>query len=101
MRRAWGDPDVNLRLRRVPPAEGHGRAVIELDGVAVGLILWQHPTREELEVAGLSDIPAEIRSGPVTPEVAPEVTPQVRPRMGSVSFRACRLSPRCRRADQG
>jgi RimJ/RimL family protein N-acetyltransferase len=60
VRRAWGDPDVNLRLLRVPTFEGHWRAVIEADGAAVGLVLWQHPTRQELDVAGLSDIPASV-----------------------------------------
>lgn len=45
VRRAWGDPDVNLRFLRAPPPEGHGQAVIEADGAAVGLVLWQHPTR--------------------------------------------------------
>lgn len=60
VRRAWGDPDANLRLLRAPPPEGHWRGVIEADGVAVGLVLWQHPTREELDVAGLTDIPASV-----------------------------------------
>lgn len=60
VRRAWGDPDANLRLLRVAPPEGHWRAVIEADGAAVGLVLWQHPTRQELDAAGLSDIPASV-----------------------------------------
>jgi RimJ/RimL family protein N-acetyltransferase len=29
-----------------------------VDGRKVGIILWQHPTREELDLAGLADIPA-------------------------------------------
>ena len=60
VRRAWGDPDVTLRLLRVPPPEGQGRAILEVDGAAVGLVLWQHPTRGELDAAGLSDIPASV-----------------------------------------
>jgi RimJ/RimL family protein N-acetyltransferase len=57
VRRAWGDPDGNLRLLSSPPAGGGGRALIETDGRPVGIVLWQHPTREELDAAGLADIP--------------------------------------------
>jgi RimJ/RimL family protein N-acetyltransferase len=31
-----------------------------VDGRKVGIVLWQHPTREELDVAGLSDIPTSV-----------------------------------------
>ena len=57
---AWGDPQANLRLLSEPPASGHWRAVIEADGRAVGLVMWQHPTREELDVAGLDDVPSNV-----------------------------------------
>lgn len=57
VRTAWGDPGANLRLLSAPPAEGGGRAIIEADGRKVGIVMWQHPTREELDVAGLADIP--------------------------------------------
>ncbi len=57
VRATWGDPDENLRLLTVSPAQGNGRAIIEADGREVGVVLWQHPTREELDVAGLTDIP--------------------------------------------
>ncbi len=60
VRRTWGDPDANLRLLNEPPANGYWRAIIEADGHNVGIVLWQHPTREELDVAGLSDIPASV-----------------------------------------
>jgi len=60
VRRAWGDPDPDLRLFRVPPPKGNWRAIIEAYGRAVGLVLWQHPTREELDVAGLNDIPTSV-----------------------------------------
>lgn len=60
VRSTWGDPDANLRLLCEPPANGNGRAIIEADGRKVGLVLWQHPTREELEVAGLTDIPTSV-----------------------------------------
>ena len=56
----WGDPDTNLRLLNEPPANGSGRAIIEVDGHRVGLVLWQHPTREELDLAGLTDIPTSV-----------------------------------------
>lgn len=57
VRSTWGDPDANLRLLSEPPAKGNWRAIIEADGRPVGIVLWQHPTREELDVAGLADIP--------------------------------------------
>lgn len=57
VRAAWGDPAENLRMLSVSPAEGGGRAIIAADGREVGLVLWQHPGREELDVAGLTDVP--------------------------------------------
>ena len=56
----WGDPQENFRMMREPPADGHWRAVIESDGRQVGLVLWQHPTRRELDEAGLFDIPESV-----------------------------------------
>lgn len=60
VRRTWGDPDGNIRLLRDPPAKGNWRAIIEADGQKVGLVLWQHPTRKELDEAGLTDIPESV-----------------------------------------
>lgn len=60
VRSAWGDPDANARLLKEPPASGNRRAIIEADGHDVGLVLWQHPTRGELDVAGLTDIPTSV-----------------------------------------
>jgi hypothetical protein len=60
VRSAWGDPAANLRLLSEPPANGSWRAIIEADGRKVGLVLWQHPTREELDAAGLTDIPTSV-----------------------------------------
>jgi len=57
VRGAWGDSSANLRLLREPQAGGNRRAIIEADGHDVGIVLWQHPTREELDVAGLAEIP--------------------------------------------
>ena len=56
----WGDPGENIRQLRNAPGAGRWRAVIEVDGRKVGLVLWQHPTRQELDVAGLTDIPDSV-----------------------------------------
>ena len=60
VRSTWGDPATNFRVLRTPPASGNRRAIIEAEGRAVGLVLWQHPTRQELDVAGLADIPSSV-----------------------------------------
>jgi RimJ/RimL family protein N-acetyltransferase len=60
VRVAWGDPEANVRLLGAPPAAGCWRAIVEADGRDVGLVLWQHPTREELDAAGLADIPTSV-----------------------------------------
>ena len=60
VRSTWGDPAANLRLLNEPPANGNGRAIIEAEGQKVGLVLWQPPTREELDLAGLADIPTSV-----------------------------------------
>jgi RimJ/RimL family protein N-acetyltransferase len=57
VRNTWGDPETNARMLCDPPSDGHWRALIETDGRKVGLMLWQHPTRQELDKAGLIDIP--------------------------------------------
>jgi aminoglycoside 6'-N-acetyltransferase len=56
----WGDPEENIRMMRQPPADGHRRAVIEAGGRKAGLVLWQHPTRRELDEAGLFDVPESV-----------------------------------------
>jgi hypothetical protein len=60
VRSTWGDPGANLRLLKDLPASGSWRAIIEADGRKVGLVLWQHPAREELDVAGLADVPTSV-----------------------------------------
>lgn len=60
VRTYWGDPDAHLCLLSEPPPGGNWRAIIEADGRDVGIVLWQHPTREELDVAGLADVPASV-----------------------------------------
>lgn len=59
VRRYWGDPDENARLLREPPTGTH-RAIIEADARKVGVVLWQHPGREELDEAALTDIPTSV-----------------------------------------
>lgn len=59
VRRYWGDPEENGRLVREPPP-GCRRAIVEADGRRVGLVLWQHPTRGELDEAGLADVPESV-----------------------------------------
>jgi RimJ/RimL family protein N-acetyltransferase len=60
VRSTWGDPEENARMLRDPPSAGHWRALIETDGRKVGLVLWQHPTRLELDEAGLTDISESV-----------------------------------------
>lgn len=60
VRRYWGEPEQNIRLLREPPVSGNWRALIEADGSKVGLVLWQHPLRRELDEAGLHDIPESV-----------------------------------------
>jgi len=56
VRRFWGDPGANFALLRAPAAPGHWRALIAADGRKVGLVLWQQPTRAQLDQAGLFDL---------------------------------------------
>ena len=60
VRSMWGAPDANIQLLRDSPAKGNWRAIIEAEGREVGLALWQHPTRRELDEAGLADIPVSV-----------------------------------------
>lgn len=56
VRKYWGDPaETLLDLSR--PIEGRELALVVADGRKVGLVVRQHPTRQELDAAGLSGIP--------------------------------------------
>lgn len=54
----WGDPDKAL-LEASEPPNGGGGALITADGSPVGYIRWQVPDREELNAAGLREIPPD------------------------------------------
>jgi aminoglycoside 6'-N-acetyltransferase len=55
----WGDAeDVYPELEASIAEPGH--AMIEVDGRKVGFVVWAHPSREELDDAGLTDIPTEV-----------------------------------------
>lgn len=60
VRRYWGDAEENIGLLRTEAGAGQWRAVIEVDGRKAGLVLWQHPTRLELDEAGLFDVPESV-----------------------------------------
>lgn len=58
--RWWGDPDAVSRELAARP-DAAGSSIIEAGEDKVGLVVWGHPSREELEAAGLADIdPAAI-----------------------------------------
>lgn len=55
VRRWWGDPTDRVEQVRDTPDGSH--SIIAADGKPVGYIRWQAPSREELEAAGLENIP--------------------------------------------
>lgn len=56
--RWWGPRDVVLQ--ELSAHAESDMALIVAEGRPVGLIVWQVPTREELAVAGHSDLPADL-----------------------------------------
>jgi aminoglycoside 6'-N-acetyltransferase len=59
VRRFWGDPSTSAReLESLPP--GAQVRLIRADGRQAGLVVWQHPTRQELDEAGLEEIPTSV-----------------------------------------
>jgi len=56
--RWWGDCSEQLEdlLRR--PSDTH--AIIVADGTPVGYLCWQRPSQEELDAAGLTDLPEDL-----------------------------------------
>ena len=55
--RWWGEPATQLEAALRRPVGG-GDALIVADGAPVGYVRWERPAREELEAAGLSELPA-------------------------------------------
>jgi aminoglycoside 6'-N-acetyltransferase len=54
----WGDADRAMRHAAKCPPDSH--ALIAADGVPVGYLCWQEPPGDELEAAGLTDLPAGL-----------------------------------------
>jgi aminoglycoside 6'-N-acetyltransferase len=55
--RWWGEPATQLEAALRRPVGG-GDALIVADGTPVGYIRWERAAREELDAAGLSELPA-------------------------------------------
>lgn len=58
VRRWWGDPDV--ALADLVERERDTAAIVTLDGLDVGVVCWQTPTRQELDEAGLADLSPDL-----------------------------------------
>lgn len=56
--RWWGTPDLHLMALGRRSKDTH--ALIAADGRPVGYLCWQRPSREELEAAKLTDLPADL-----------------------------------------
>jgi aminoglycoside 6'-N-acetyltransferase len=54
----WGDPEQTLAAVQQHPLATE--ALINVNGRPVGFVCWQTPPREELEAAGLSDLPDDL-----------------------------------------
>jgi aminoglycoside 6'-N-acetyltransferase len=56
--RWWGTPELHLAALGQRSRDSH--AVITADGSPVGYLCWQRPSPEELEAAGLTDLPEDL-----------------------------------------
>jgi RimJ/RimL family protein N-acetyltransferase len=56
--RWWGDAARAMQHARQCAPESH--AIIVADGVPVGYLCWQEPPKEELEAAGLTELPRDL-----------------------------------------
>jgi len=56
--RWWGNPQQELHIALERSPDTH--AVIVADGAPVGYLCWQRPPRDELEAAGLTDLPEDL-----------------------------------------
>jgi len=55
----WGDPRKAFDEVAQPPVDG-GEELIAVDGMPVGYVRWQVPAREELDAAGLYEVPDDV-----------------------------------------
>lgn len=55
----WGDPAKNIK-EMSEPATGGGEALIKTNSQSVGYIRWQIPSQEDLQAAGLDDLPDSV-----------------------------------------
>ncbi|KAA3659974.1 MAG: GNAT family N-acetyltransferase [Calditrichaeota bacterium] len=55
----WGDPVKNIQ-EMSDPAIGGGEALIKVHSRPVGYVRWQIPSREDLQAAGLDDLPNSV-----------------------------------------
>ncbi len=58
VRRWWGDPDEQLE-QLLSSSTGCHQSIIIADEIPVGYIQWEQPSREELDAAGLGEIPEQ------------------------------------------
>ena len=56
--RWWGDPQQ--QLENLLRCSRETQAVIVADGAPVGYLCWQRPPQDELEAAGLTDLPEDL-----------------------------------------
>lgn len=56
--RWWGNPEQQLKKILQHPPGTH--AIIVTDGTPVGYLCWQRPSQEELDAAGLTDLPEDL-----------------------------------------
>jgi hypothetical protein len=59
VRRWWGGAEETER-KLAAARDRLRRTIIEADGTPVGLLVWGHPTREELDEAGLAEVPESV-----------------------------------------
>ena len=55
----WGDPVKNIK-EMSEPATGGGEALIKTSNQPVGYVRWQIPSQEDLQAAGLDDLPDSV-----------------------------------------
>ena len=79
VRQWWGDPQKQLELILAGFVEGE-QSIIIADDVAVGYLQWEKISKEELDSAGLTEIP----EGSIDIDIA----------IGNVNYSGCNHAPR-------